>query len=705
MVSSLRSSVGSSPSHSPSTSRSSSPGASSSSLRRQYTHTSPSASGPSLAQLARPSTFPSSTALSADLPASSSVSVSSSASTSPSIVSPLPSGISQTSQPNYRNSSPSSWSVPSRHRNRLRALFTRQSTTSSFVDPGTNDPRYRNSLKPSYTAPTDPTSSSFSSISSSSLKKLPFCVASRHAILQETLECNAHDSIFSFGSSNQSFSASSNNQYLAKRTFVLTSRAILRYPLRPSSTSVPDLVVKLGPDSVAYASDDIVGRQYVLRIAERVAVSKRYSTTSSAVPNSETDAGSISDNCIRSHASSVDYGSQQSTSQSSKRSSLFFYYSSNSSSRHSSVPTFNSSLIGPTVTSSSSSSLHNLHLFHDDKPKSALLVFTTAPEFVRWMDAVRGQIRYIRQDFSVPVSPSVSTPVTTTDMQADRSSVIFPSFDLKRGGIIGEPIESLSRALSTTSMKSSSGNVTPSGYHTPHNSMSSKPILPQLATSSLQSPSDTSPPSALSPLSMGNPSRPHSLSNRRDSSGFSLLQATLQQAADDAERHRAGIPVAFDFGPYDGRRGSANSGPTRTASSRSSRRGSATTASSRRSSSANGEPEHEKETKETIPESSHEMPIPSQFSGKERAILAAAAPLQDSRSSKDLSNLHLASGGSKVNTRPSSQCGSINSDGKRSSSSHPPKRKIIFKSPAGPAPDRPLPRLPVSSLPVSSSVN
>ncbi|KAK9324689.1 hypothetical protein V1517DRAFT_316593 [Lipomyces orientalis] len=202
-------------------------------------------------------------------------------------------------------------------------------------------------------------------------KNLPYSTAILQAVAVDTLAYNAHGALFTIVSKSS----------LERRTFVLLSCAILRYALNPSSTALPERVLLLSSESVAYASDDIPGRQYVLRVSERPERHQVEERTLAHVPPDEDILGPK-----KSPTSPLMAGS-------SARRSIFF---------HTNIST-------PTLWhshhhDSSHRNGHHIHLCHhhyhhhipllrDEKTRTVLLVFDTAPEFMRWMTLARDQIK------------------------------------------------------------------------------------------------------------------------------------------------------------------------------------------------------------------------------------------------------------------------------------------------------------------------
>ncbi|KAJ8099424.1 hypothetical protein POJ06DRAFT_134732 [Lipomyces tetrasporus] len=203
-------------------------------------------------------------------------------------------------------------------------------------------------------------------------KKLPYSTAILQAVAVDTLACNAHGSLFTIVSKSS----------LERRTFVLLPRAIIRYALNASSTSLPEHVLILSSESVAYASDDIPGRQYVLRVSERPERHQVEEQTLAQVAPDEDIQGPK-----KSSTSPVTAGS-------SARRSIFFH-------TNISTPT----LWHPHHHDSSHHNRNHRHHYHhhhhhhhipllrDEKTRTVLLVFDTAAEFMRWMTLARGQIK------------------------------------------------------------------------------------------------------------------------------------------------------------------------------------------------------------------------------------------------------------------------------------------------------------------------
>ncbi|KAK9449891.1 uncharacterized protein V1518DRAFT_414988 [Limtongia smithiae] len=242
-------------------------------------------------------------------------------------------------------------------------------------------------------------------------KRLSYASACKLAVMVDDIDTDAHGSIFA--------TLTKSGPAVAKRPFALLPRAVLRYPAHCTATSMPDHVVMLSPEAVAYASDDIPGYQYVLRISERVERSRFESTAS--IGHDYARAGSTDAPSPGSSTSTLPFqGTAGSAASSSatmlpqmalnaaaacgtssvpfKRASQFFHTGSTVS------------LVGGAGTSTISMSSntttnahhhhhhHHLALLRDDRPKTILLVFSTSSEFMRWMDLTRAQIRTLRDD-------------------------------------------------------------------------------------------------------------------------------------------------------------------------------------------------------------------------------------------------------------------------------------------------------------------
>ncbi|KAK9381315.1 uncharacterized protein V2V93DRAFT_368903 [Kockiozyma suomiensis] len=335
-----------------------------------------------------------------------------------------------------RHGSTSSVSTNTR-RNPLRSFFARGSSSLSLSSSAGGD-------HPAYTtvdpfAPTRPTTRIVLPFPDpNNFKKLPFELAAKRAVCIEVLETDSHAG-FSFGHSGP----------LSQRTFVLLRRALLRYPVKSSPHSLPEGVILLSPGAVAYASDDIEGRQYVLRVAER--------------PRRTHDDSPVS----------------------------------------------------PTAAPPPHSSGIGLHFFHDDRPKSFLLVFETSTDFMRWLGLVRDQIRgngiekHNRED----------------------STVFFGSLDPVTSPLGGDiETESLVRAMSSTTL-SSVGGLKPADPRSFFTNAIHTSSTPSLSSSSSSSSAQDEKPKRAPPA-------------RRESMTISpspgaRLQVSIQRAKIDARRSRS----------------------------------------------------------------------------------------------------------------------------------------------------------------------
>ncbi|KAK9364765.1 hypothetical protein V1509DRAFT_475946 [Lipomyces kononenkoae] len=214
-------------------------------------------------------------------------------------------------------------------------------------------------------------------------KKLSYSMAMPQALALDNLACHAHGSLF----------AKLSKSSLDVRTFVVLPRAILRYPLHASSTAVPEEILVLSAESVAYASDDIIGQQFVLRVSERpgphqiedkMSVHLSQEDDIMLEPNKSPPKTGVSHRSIFSHAANSTptlHAHRDSASQSSQHHDHYLLH------HH-----------------------HHLLLHHDDhnhnhhhhisllseKARTMLLVFDSAPEFMRWLDLSRSQIKMHR---------------------------------------------------------------------------------------------------------------------------------------------------------------------------------------------------------------------------------------------------------------------------------------------------------------------
>ncbi|KAK9341943.1 hypothetical protein V1522DRAFT_417718 [Lipomyces starkeyi] len=206
-------------------------------------------------------------------------------------------------------------------------------------------------------------------------KKLPYSMAIRQSVAVDTLACNAHRSLFAILS----------KRALERRTFVLLPHAILRYALNASSTTVPEQVLLLSAESVAYASDDILGQQYVLRVSDRPEPHQVEEQRSTQV---------APDEIILEPMKSPTTPLMAATSISSRR-SLFFHVNISIPTPRHPHPHDNDS------------AHHNYHYYHhrrylipplrNAKTMTILLVFDNVAEFMLWMSLVRSQIKLQRK--------------------------------------------------------------------------------------------------------------------------------------------------------------------------------------------------------------------------------------------------------------------------------------------------------------------
>ncbi|KAK9310971.1 hypothetical protein V1524DRAFT_480378 [Lipomyces starkeyi] len=204
-------------------------------------------------------------------------------------------------------------------------------------------------------------------------KKLPYSMAIRQSVAVDTLACNGHRSLFAILS----------KRALERRTFVLLPHAILRYALNASATTIPEQVLLLSAESVAYASDDILGQQYVLRVSDRPEPHQVEEQRSTQV---------APDEIILEPKKSPTTPLMAATSTSSRR-SLFFHVNV-------SIPT-------PRHSPDNDSTHHNYHYYYhrrylipllrNAKTMTILLVFDNVAEFMHWMSLVRSQIKLQRK--------------------------------------------------------------------------------------------------------------------------------------------------------------------------------------------------------------------------------------------------------------------------------------------------------------------
>ncbi|KAK9468348.1 hypothetical protein V1512DRAFT_259288 [Lipomyces arxii] len=344
-------------------------------------------------------------------------------------------------------------------KNSIRSLFGRNNSPSISASPSTStlllDETPDSSVPVSPMTQLDPFESLSEQPVSTYYKKLSYSSATLQAVAVDTLECNAHGSLFT---------AFSKNSTLERRTFVLLPRAILRYPVNSTSQTSPEQVLMLSAESVAYASDDIPDHEYVLRVSEH--------------PEPHQLDDSISP--VTSHE---DSGAASTTS--SRRSSMFFHHPNISS------PSFHHHSKDPL---SSTRHSHHLPLRRDhDKAKTLLLVFGTANEFMRWMGLVRSQVKLRRESDEVRIgtddpddplessqfstdshalSDRITRPLSSTTLSAMALSSKRPSVasitsnsanSLRRPATLPIP-----RNLSTVSVETSSSSELDSFSKSPH---------------------------------------------------------------------------------------------------------------------------------------------------------------------------------------------------------------------------------------------
>ncbi|KAK9475339.1 uncharacterized protein V1510DRAFT_427689 [Dipodascopsis tothii] len=98
-------------------------------------------------------------------------------------------------------------------------------------------------------------------------RRLPYATASARAVLAGPLSFNTHTLLSALRELRR---LGGTGVSLDRKTFVLLPTALLRYGLPPADSAPPELALTLRPDSVAYASDELLGYQYVLRVSEHV---------------------------------------------------------------------------------------------------------------------------------------------------------------------------------------------------------------------------------------------------------------------------------------------------------------------------------------------------------------------------------------------------------------------------------------------------
>ncbi|KAK9364247.1 hypothetical protein V1504DRAFT_17764 [Lipomyces starkeyi] len=346
-------------------------------------------------------------------------------------------------------------------------------------------------------------------------KKFPYSMAMLHAVAVDSLACNTHGSLFAIVSKSS----------LDIKTFVLLPHAILRYALNTSSTAVPEQVLLLSAESVAYASDDIPGQQFVLRVSERP---ERHQI------EEQTSAHDAPDDVILGPKKAP--STPPTATSTSSRRSIFFH-------TNNSTPTLRLAHHHDWTNHSNHCHHHHHHHHHipllrDEKTRTMLLVFDTAAEFMRWMDLTRSQIKLQRESLmNKRYDPFESETLGLG--KTDNLGSLLPPFD---GSY------SISRSLSTNQISatvmtlstSSSIESQPSQGLSPlsgarQNSSSSVQTLGSLASSKSSS-SLSSLQESLNSFSI-RPQRPPAA--RRESTTFSsLARLTSLRRAPSYQRQR-----------------------------------------------------------------------------------------------------------------------------------------------------------------------
>ncbi|KAK9330474.1 hypothetical protein V1520DRAFT_340606 [Lipomyces starkeyi] len=313
-------------------------------------------------------------------------------------------------------------------------------------------------------------------------KKFPYSMAMLHAVAVDSLACNTHGSLFAIVS----------KSYLDIKTFVLLPHAILRYALNTSSTAVPEQVLLLSAESVAYASDDIPGQQFVLRVSERP---ERHQLEEQASVHDAPDDVILETKKAPTTPPTT-----------SARRSIFFH-------TNNSTPTLRLAHHHDWTTHSNHYHQHHHHisLLRDEKTRTMLLVFDTAAEFMRWMDLTRSQIKLQRESLmNKRYDPFESETLGLG--KTDNLGSLLPPFDGSH---------SISRSLSTTQI---SATVMTS---------SSLPPSKRPSVISTSSSIESQPSQRLSPLSGARQNSSSSvqtlgsLASSKSSSSLSSLQESL----------------------------------------------------------------------------------------------------------------------------------------------------------------------------------
>ncbi|KAK9351221.1 hypothetical protein V1523DRAFT_442081 [Lipomyces doorenjongii] len=413
-------------------------------------------------------------------------------------------------QPNRRKSSAPPSVVMASKRSSIRAFFGKHSVTASSPSglgpdllsklPSTVSPALSvtssNGSATSQTSNTQLPQIDFSTAAAAHIrsyyKKFPYSIAMHHAVAVDSLACNTHGPLFTIVSKIS----------LDIRTFVLLPHAILRYARNASSTAVPEQVLLLSAESVAYASDDIPGQQFVLRVSERPPERHQFEEQTSAldVPDEV---------LLRPKKSPTTPPTAASTS---SRRPIFFH-------RNVSTPTLRLSHYNESTNHSNHYHSHrhrhhhhhHIPLLRDEKTRTMLLVFDTAQEFMRWMDLARSQINLQRESL-VNKRDNPFESETLEFGTTDNLGSLLPPFDAS---------DSLSRSLSTNTISATaitSSSLPPSKRPSVISISSSIESLPSQRLSPL---SRTRQNSSSSVQTLG------SLASSKSSSSLSSLQESL----------------------------------------------------------------------------------------------------------------------------------------------------------------------------------
>ncbi|KAK9237490.1 hypothetical protein V1525DRAFT_403754 [Lipomyces kononenkoae] len=391
-------------------------------------------------------------------------------------------------------------------RSSIRAFFTR----SSVVD--TKTP----STLPPTSSATRTNLPDFSTTDAAHIysyyKKLPYSTAILDAVAVDSLACNAHGSLLTKLS----------KTFLDVRTFVLLPHAILRYAQNTSSTAVPEQVLVLSAESVAYASDDIAGQQFVLRISER--------------PEPHQVEEKMSVHCPQDDVTLVPKkfsASPSKTGSTSSRRSIFFHRTVSSPALHD----HNDSM---TNHHHEHNHHHHISLLKDEKTRTMLLVFDSAAEFMRWLDLTHSQIKLHRDSLHNNRYDPLDSEMHEFD-KAEDLAWRFPRFD-GSDGYIQRSGTNLSVAEINSSSVPSSKRPSVASISSSTASQSSQPLSP------LSAARRNSASSVQSIESLGSSRESSSLSSLRVSLNAFSLQRRPPPAARRESTTFAGLTRLASFG-------------------------------------------------------------------------------------------------------------------------------------------------------------